>query len=113
MGKVTDNKTQNNKKINKTQLPLLQSQEQKQGTTHAPYTHTAKRVGKIPKSALQPEPWTLPLLSHQIKSQLIPSQQADKQGTLLSVLKYPCYSRGPNKALSEFLVWPLVKFLVI
>ena len=39
-----------------------------------------------------------------------PHQGANKQGKLLFVLAPPCCSGGPNKALPEFLVWPLINF---
>ena len=34
----------------------------------------------------------------------------NEQGNLLLVFVPPCGSRGPNKALPEFLVWPLINF---
>ena len=33
-----------------------------------------------------------------------------EQGKLLLVFAPPCCSRGPNKALPKFLVWPLINF---
>ena len=61
-------------------------------------------------SSLTPE-HTLPSLH--VRNKLVhPTllQWAGKQGNLLSVLVPPCCSRDPNKASSEFLVWPLVNF---
>ena len=37
-------------------------------------------------------------------------QGASQQGNLLFVLTPPCCRKGPNKALPEFLVWPLINF---
>ena len=39
-----------------------------------------------------------------------PAGGASQQGSLLFVLTLPCRSKGPSKALPEFLVWPLINF---
>ena len=41
-----------------------------------------------------------------------PPQGASKHGNLLFVLTPASFSRGPNKALPEFLVWPLTNLLI-
>lgn len=58
LGQVTDSKIQ--VKIGKTQLPLLKTQEQKQGPACAPCTPHQQRVCRPPKPPLQPAPWTHP-----------------------------------------------------
>ena len=74
-----------------------------------------KGVGETPKPRLWPDP-TLILYKEQIGTLLY---GASEQGTLvcsfffffhLFVLDLICCSQGPQKALSEFLVWPLVNF---
>ena len=64
LGQIMNNKIQ---KDQKDQLPLLKSQEQKQGVRsqsrvlHMPPAHTTtKGVGKPPKLAFQPNPWAHP-----------------------------------------------------
>ena len=39
-----------------------------------------------------------------------PARGASQLGSLLFVLTLPLCSKGPNKALPEFLVWPLINF---
>ena len=55
-----------------------------------------------------PTPGHTPTLTPYKKPARPPS--GSKQGNLLLVLAPPCCSRGPNKALPEFLVWPPVNF---
>ena len=96
------------KKKKETQLPLLKSQEPKQGVGSksrvlcmSPAHSTTKGVGG-PTSGHAPT--------------LIPYKQpahptsGREQGKLLHVLSALCCSGGPNKALPEFLVWPLINF---
>ena len=45
-----------------------------------------------------------------IRNKLYPTQERSKQGNLLFILAPLCCSRGPRKALPEFLVWLLVNF---
>ena len=110
LGQILDKRDQN------TQLPLLKSLEQKtecwdqkQGTAHTPCT--TKGVGKSPKPPLQPKPWTQPY-PHPIwsTSLCLLKKQASKGTCLFSLAQHRCFSRGPSKALPEFLVWALVKF---
>ena len=56
-----------------------------------------------------PTPGHTPTLTP-YKEQARPSQGANKQGNLLFVLTAHCCSRGPSKALPEFLVWTLINF---
>ena len=99
------------KKTKKAQLPLLKSWEQKQCPEQKcmPLAlNSTKGMGKPPQPHLQPESWTHPTL--------IPYKEpthprlGTKQGNLLLVFAPSCYSRGPNKALPEFLDWPLINF---
>ena len=62
-----------------------------------PPAHNTEGVGKTPKPPLRPDPWTHPY------------PQPPLQGKLF-VLAPPCCSRDPNKALPEFLIWPLINF---
>ena len=56
-------------------------------------------------------PLNIPLPSPHIKNNLaFCPQGTSKQGNPLFVLTPLCYSRGINKALPEFLVWPQVNF---
>lgn len=53
-----------------------------------------------------PTPFKGPAHPHSEKS----SPSESEQGKLLLVLAPSCYGMGPNKALIEFLVWPLINF---
>ena len=58
-------------------------------------------------------PLDTPLPSPHIRNKLAsppPARGASKRGKPLFVLTPPCCSRGPNNALPEFLVWPLINF---
>ena len=65
-------------------------------------------VSTTPKPPLRPD-LDHTLTSPHIMNKFIPSLGANRQGNLLLVLT-PCYSRGPSKALLEFLMWTLVNF---
>ena len=82
-------------------------QEQKQGTVHAPCTQHHQRGGQSTKATPPAQPLDPPLPSPHGRNQLIrpPFGKQVGKGTccLFSV-------RGPNKALPEFLVWPLINF---
>ena len=107
---VGANSEQKIKKDQKTQLPLLRSLEQKLGTPQHRCSQLHKGVGKPPKLPLQFHPWTHSYLHFIKETSLHPSQGTSKQENLLFVLTSHCCSRGLSKALSEFLVWPLVNF---
>ena len=94
----------------KIQLPFLKIWEQKQGTVHAPCTQHHLRGGQTTSATPLPQPLDTPLPSPPIRNQLAPSRWVSKQGNLLLVFDLHCCSRGPNKALPEFLVWPLINF---
>ena len=86
----------------KTQLPLLQSLEQKHSVRSKKrilsmsLVHTTtKGVGKIPKQPLRPEPWTLPYL-HSIKGTSLPLSSGSGAREPVAFLAAPCYSRDPN-----------------
>ena len=81
--------------------------EQNQGTVHAPYTEHYLR-GTL---TLEHTPTPIPTLTCSYKEQA--SQGVSKPGTLLFVPTARCYSKGPNKVLPEFLVWPLVNFCIL
>ena len=81
--------------------------EQNQGTVHAPYTERYLR-GTL---TLEHTPTPIPTLTYSYKEQA--SQGVSKPGTLLFVPTARCYSKGPNKVLPEFLVWPLVNFCIL
>ena len=103
-GQIMDNEIQQRPKA---QLPLLKSQEQKQGTVHAARTQRHQRHGQ----ATQATPLDTPLPSPHTKDQLAPLPQgATQQGNLLKLLTPLCHSRAPNKALPEFPVCPLISF---
>ena len=81
--------------------------------------NTTEGVGRPPKPRLQPRPRDTPLPSPQVRNQLTTTssewgvgveREASKQENLLIVLTRPCYSRDLNKALPEFLLWPLINF---
>ena len=99
----------------KNQLPLLKSWEQKQGVRRnsrvlhlPPAYNTTKEVSKPPKTPLWSNLWQPPTLTP-YKEPTCP-QLGEEQGNLLFVLIPHCCSRGHNKALPEFLVWPLISF---
>ena len=48
LGQIMDKIQKDQKKKEKTQLPLLKSREQKQGTAHAPCTQHHQRGGQTP-----------------------------------------------------------------
>ena len=75
-----------------------------------PALNTTKGGGQTISAA--PLAWLLdpPLPSPRIRNQLPPPWGASEQGNLLLVLAPLCCSKGPRKAVPEFLVWPLVNF---
>ena len=76
-----------------------------------PAHNTTKGVGKTPKPPLWPDPWTHPY-PHPISGTSSPAplrEQASKETCYLFLLP-PCCSRDSNKALPEFVVWPLISF---
>ena len=75
-----------------------------------PALSTAKAVGKTPKPPALALSLDTSLPSLHIRNQLNPPWGASEQGNLLLVFAPPCCSRGPNEALPEFLVWPLINF---
>ena len=98
----------------------MKNLEQKQGIRSKsrvlrmpPAHNVTEGVGKPPKLALQPDPpgHTPTLTVHKEQARRFhPAQLVSQQGILLFVLPPLCCSRGPNKALPEFLVWPLINF---
>ena len=117
-GQIMDERIQEGQK---SQLPLLKSPEQKQGVgsksrvLRMPPAHTTtKGVGKPPKlPLLRPTPGPAPTLTaykESARPHLHPPQGANEQGNLLFVFAPSCCSRGPRKALPEFLVWHLSNF---
>ena len=99
-----------------TQLPLLKSQKQKQGvrskkqhTEHVPCTQHDQRGGQTPKPPLWSGPGTHPYL-HPDKERAPSPSLGSEQGNVLLVFTPTCCSRGPNKGLPEFFVWPLINF---
>lgn len=74
------------------------SWEQKQGIAHAPYTQYTKG-GKLPKPTPPAKPLDTPLFSFHL---LLLNGRASK-GTCCILAPYHC-SRGPSKALPDFLV---------
>ena len=98
------------------QLPLLKNLDQKLGVGEkagccscpmekTPLKGWADHLSR-PSSLI---PGHSPILSP-YKEQVAPSWGVSEQGNLLVVLTLQCHSRGPNKALPEFLVWPLINF---
>ena len=93
-----------------TQLPFLKSREKnwvsgaKQGTAQAPALNATKGWAEHLTHPSGPTPGHTPTL---IRNQLASPQRASKGTCYLSSLP-PAAS--PNKALPEFLVWPLVNF---
>ena len=100
LGQIMNNKTEN-----KNKNPAATSEEP--GAKVVYCTRPQHTMGKTPKTPLQRN--TL-LLSPHIRNQLAPPQRASKQGNLLFVFALPCWSRDSNKALPEFLIWPLINF---
>lgn len=69
---------------------------------HRPCIQHHQRGSRSPKLPLWPKPWTCPY-PHPFKEPAHPPQQVSKQAREPVVcFRSPCYSRGPNKALSEF-----------
>lgn len=104
-------KTKKTKK-QKSQLPLSESQEQKQGVegktrglSMHPALITSKGVGKTPKPPLH-QPLDIPLLSPQIKSQLtrLPRGAGSGQGALSLVFSPCCVAGASIKPHLSFLV---------
>ena len=96
-------------------MPLLKSYEQKQGVgsksrvllmSSAP--STTEGVGTPPKPALRPASGTCPY-PHPNEKWACPTA-GKEQGNMLFVLAPSCCSRGPSKALPEFLIWPPINF---
>ena len=97
----------------KNQLPLL---GQKQGIRSKSRVlpmlsayNSIQGVDKPPKLLLQSDPQTHPTFPY-VRNQLTPARGAIKQENLFLVLAPCCCSRGPIKALPEFLVWLQVNF---
>ena len=115
LGQIMDKKIQKTKK--NPLLPILKSLEQKQGVGSKSSVlsmpvalNTSRGVGRPPQPRLWPDPWTHPY-PHPIQGTSSRTLGgASKQGNLLFVLAPRCCSRGPNKALPAFVVWPLVNF---
>ena len=87
--------------------PLLKNLEQTvRSTNRVLRMPTALTITKPP---LWPDPWTR-LPSFCVRNRLAPCfmEQANKGNLFL--LGLTCCRKGPNKALSEFLVWLLVNF---
>ena len=112
LGQIMDKKIQKDQKS-----PTANSEEpgEKQGpgsksrVLHMHPAHTTtKGVGKPPKPPLWPDLWTRPY-PHPIEGSSS-SSLGSKEGNLLLVFTPSCCHRSPNKALPEFLVWPLTNF---
>ena len=69
--------------------------------------HSVPPKGKPSKPTLQPHCWTH-LPSHHMRNQIVPPTSGSRRAKQLLVLSHPCCSRGSNKILSEFLIWPLI-----
>ena len=116
LGQIMDNKVQ---KDQKSQLPLLRIRAQKQGVRSKSRVlrmpaalNTTKGVGRPPKLPLRPDPWTHPLPSPHIRNQFTPHTPHPPSGREqarepVGCSRSPRCSRGPSKALPEFLAWPL------
>ena len=102
------------KKTKKVQLLLLTSWEQnrglraKAGYSACPTAHNVTRGGQITEATPLTRTFDTPLPSLPCKELAQPPQRGSKQGSSLFVLTPCCFSRGFNKALPEFLVWPLI-----
>ena len=94
-------------KDQKTQLPLLKSPEQKQGTVHAPGTQHHYRVVVSHPSGHSP---TLTLWKEPVHP---PNGEQVSKGTCYLFSLPSCCSRGPSKALPEFFVWLLINFYIL
>ena len=105
LGQIMDRRYTKAKEV---QLPFLKSWELKQGTVHSPALNTTREVCKPPKSPLRPNRWACPLPSSHIRNHL-PSSETE-QGNLLLVPTPSSCCRGPRKALSKILIWPLINF---
>ena len=99
----------------KKQLPLLKSQEQKPGSgekagSSACPLHVAPPAGWADHlSCLGLKPWTQPALTPH-KDQLAPTLGSEQaRGPVVCSWLSLC-SRGPEKDLPEFLVWPFANF---
>ena len=99
-----------------------EGQEQKQGAAQAPL-HAIPLKGWADHLSSPPaRPLDAPLPSAHIRNKLtttpgsngagggVGGREASKQENLLIVLTRPCCSRDLNKAVPEFLVWPLINF---
>ena len=94
-------------------MPCLKSQEQNTGcweqknsTVHAPALDPTKRVGKPPKPALQPDPWTHSYPHRTWETIWAHLREQARAAAVCSCLL--CCSSGPSKALPEFLVWLVI-----
>ena len=74
--------------------------------------HTAppRGWGRPPKPPLRPDPGSVPTLTPFKAPACPPPTSEREQGHLLFVFAPMCYSTSPNKALPEFLIWPLINF---
>ena len=73
----------------KSQLPLLRSLEQKQGTAHAPCTQHHPGDGQTTSATPPARPLDLPLPSHHIRNQLAPlRERAREPVTCFRVLRH-------------------------
>ena len=65
------------------------------------------------KAISSARPLDIPLPSARITNKLVPIPCLGSQQAREPIVRSPfsCYNRGLNKALHEFLVWPLVNFL--
>lgn len=87
---------------------FLKSQEQKQGTMCPLHTPPLEGWAEhVPSSLI---PGHTPTLTPYKEPALLPHSSGDL-GNLLRVFTLPCsWCRSTDKALAEFLVWPLVNF---
>lgn len=101
--------TMNNKiqKGYKNQLPPLRCLEQKQSNVHDPCTQLHQKGGQTTKSPSNLTHWSASTFNP-LKRPHHPSTSCTKLGHLLLVLAPLCCSTSPSKALSEFLIWPLM-----
>ena len=96
-------------KKTKTQLPLLRYWEQKQGPVlnpcTQPYRGWADYLSHPPAPPLDLRPTLTPF-----KGPAPHPPTPSKKGNLLLVFSPSCCSTSHNKALPEFLIWPVTNF---